>query len=317
LYQSPAWLAFLAETQRGEIILAALRDGSSVVGYFTGLKVFKFGLALLGSPLPGWTTSYMGFNLEPTVPRTRAIEALRKFALHELGCLHLELMDRQLTSLSEINREANFRAYNGFEINLSASEETLFARMHPSCRRCIRKALHGGITIEHGGETFASDYYAQLEDVFAKQRLRPTYGIERVRALIRHLQPTGQLLLLRARDRDTNVIATGIFPAMNDRAYLWGAASWRRFQILRPNELLIWHAMLHWKACGIQFFDMGGSGEYKRKYGGSEISVPWLRMSRNSLLPMLRQGAAAFVKARQRLGIYWHSGAPESPALLR
>jgi Acetyltransferase (GNAT) domain len=309
LYQSPAWLAFLAETQRGEVILAALRDGSSTVGYFTGLKLRRFGFSLLGSPLPGWTTSYMGFNLQPGVPVTEAIRALREFAFRELGCVHLEVMDRQLAS-NEIDGQTLYRDYDGFEIDLSSSEDTLFGRLHPPCRTCIRKAVRCGVSVEQASDDeFAFEYYAQLEDVFAKQGLRPTYSIDRVRALLRHLQPTGQLLLLRARNSEGRTIATGIFPAMYDRAYFWGAASWRSSQISRPNELIMWQAMLYWKSRGIQSFDMGGSGDYKRKYGGREISIPWVRMSRNSVMPVMRQAVAMSVKARQRIGALWPFGA--------
>jgi hypothetical protein len=260
----------------------------------------------------------MGFNLEPGVPRIAALHALSQFALHELGCLHFEMMDRQLSSGDLEGSEVHSRSYNGFEIDLALSEDELFTRMDPSCRQCIRKAIRSGVKIEEVTDSdFATDYYGQLQDVFAKQRLTPTYDIGRVRTLIRHLQPTGNLLLLRARDSEGRAIATGIFPAMHERAYFWGAASWRPFQILRPNELLLWHAMLYWKQRGVRFFDMGGGGEYKRKYGGHEISVAWLHHSRNSVLPIMRQTAAAFVRTRQRLGIYWSAGSRQSASPLR
>src|SRR5436189_3057502 len=99
--------------------------------------------------------------------------------------------------------------------------------MTSACRRCIRKAKKVGVTIEEADDPeFADDYYAQLRDVFAKQSLVPTYGVDRVQALIAHLHPTGRLLLLRARGPDGASIATGIFPAMNGSMYFWGGASW-------------------------------------------------------------------------------------------
>jgi len=71
----------------------------------------------------------------------------------------------------------------------------------------------------------------------------PTYGVDRVRALIRNLHPTGRLLLLRARDPEGKGIATGIYPGMNDVAQFWGNASFRSGQQWRPNETLHWYAM--------------------------------------------------------------------------
>src|SRR6266568_2623465 len=90
VFQTPAWLAFLAESQGGTPVLAALRDGNDTLGYFAGCVVKKFGLKFLGSPLRGWSTPYMGFNLLPAVPRRLAVEALSEFAFRTLGCIYLE-----------------------------------------------------------------------------------------------------------------------------------------------------------------------------------------------------------------------------------
>lgn len=307
LYQSPPWLAFLEETQKGEIVIAALREGNSVLGYFAGLMIRKFRLRILGGPLPGWSTSYMGLVLRSEVPRMDAIEALRRFAFRDLNCIHLELMDRNLGE-HDISERFRYRSYNGFEIDLSRTEDDLFCNMASACRRCIRKAVRSGVVIQEAKDAaFADDYYCQLVDVFARQGLIPTYDAARVSALIRHLQPAGNLLLLRAIDAEGHCIATGIFPAMHDRAYFWGAASWRAYQHLRPNELLLWHVFRYWKSRSIHFLDMGGAGDYKRKYGGYEISVPWIRTSRYPLLPLLRNSAALAATSRQRLHGSWHS----------
>jgi hypothetical protein len=309
LFQSASWLRFLLHTERGELVQAVLTDGTSELGYFVGLVITKFGIRILGSPLPGWTTSYMGFALQPGVSRAEALSSLRKFAFEDLKCVHLELMDRKVESAA-LGPHYGRRDYNGFEVDLSRSEDDIFSNMAPACRRCIKKALRSEISIEEAHDAeFATDYYAQLQDVFAKQGLSPTYSLERVRDLIQHMHASGNLLLLRAYDDERRCIATGIFPAMHDRAYFWGGASWREHQHLRPNELLFWYAMRYWKARGIRYLDMGGAGDYKRKYGGREISVPWLRTSRYPLLPFLRHGAIAMAKMRQRWHASWHLGA--------
>src|SRR5215470_3168018 len=98
IFQSPAWLNFLTATQNGEPILGVLRDGAGTAGYFTGMIVRKFGLKILGGPFPGWSTSYMGFNLQPGVSKQEALDALKQFAFRDLECAHLEFMDRKLSS---------------------------------------------------------------------------------------------------------------------------------------------------------------------------------------------------------------------------
>ena len=300
IFQTPSWMSFIAETQNAEPVFAAVKDGTRTAGYFSGLIVRKFGLKILGSPLPGWTTSYMGMNLSPGVSRRLGLEAVVRLAFEELSCVHIEIMDRQI-SVNDA-RELGFmiRTFAGFEIDLRASEDRLFANMTSACRRCIRRAEKCGVIIEEAHDHgFADDYYAQLQEVFRKQSLVPPYGIDRVRALIAHLLDTGHLLLLRARNPLGQCIATGIFPAMNDTMYFWGGASRRDSLGYRPNEVLHWHAMKYWKARGVTRYDMGGGGEYKRKYGGYEIAVPWIRKSRYPGLGILRSLAKQMAGWRQ------------------
>ncbi len=301
--QTQAWLNFVQETQGAEPIFAELREHGKVVGQFRGLMLRKFGLLrMLGSPLPGWTTAYMGFNLRPGVERRKALAALPEFAFGKLGCAHLEVMDRALTPADYDALGFRYRFVSGFEIDLQRSEDEIFNEMNSACRRCIRKAEKSGVILEAASdEAFVDDFYNQLQDVFAKQKLVPTYKRERVAALIKHLLPTGNLLLVRARDPEGNCIATGIFPGINQMMYFWGGASWRADQNLRPNEALQWFAIRYWKERGISSYDMGGAGEYKRKYGGREIAVPWGRVSRYPLLETMRNTARSLVDLKQRL----------------
>ena len=300
IYQTPAWLAFLSSTQSGEPVVAAVKEGRRTIGYFTGLIIQKFGARILGSPFPGWTTDYMGFALSDSADRRQAVQALIDFAFKELGCVHLEIMDRNLTVGHLSGLGVQHRVYRGFEIDLTRDEDELFSNMTSACRRCVRKAEKEGVLVEEAHDLeFADEYYAQLKDVFAKQNLVPTYDIERVRQLIRHVHPTGHLLLLRARDRQGRCIATGIFPHMNGVMYFWGGASWRQLQLLRPNEAIQWHAMKLGKQKGIRTYDMGGGGAYKRKYGGSEIAVPWFRKSKYPWLRYLRDTAQQSHKMKQ------------------
>jgi hypothetical protein len=300
IYQTPAWLTFLSRTQHGELVVGALKEGQETIGLFTGLIVRKSGFRILGSPFPGWSTDYMGFALSDGTDRRQAIQALIDFAFQELGCVHLEMMDRNLTVMDLRGLGVQHRVYRGFEIDLTREENELFYNMTSACRRCIRKAEKEGILIEEAHDlVFADEYYAQLKDVFAKQSLVPTYGIERVRQLITHVHPTGQLLLLRARNRQGRCIATGIFPHMNGVMYFWGGASWRHYQLLRPNEAIQWTAMTIGKQKGLRTYDMGGGGEYKRKYGGCEIEVPWFRKSKYPWIRYLRDMAQQSHKMSQ------------------
>lgn len=305
---SREWLEFVADTQQATPVAAELRDGATVLGYFTGLVFARLGVRILGSPFPGWTTSYMGFALHPDVPRWIALQALERFAFKDLGCMHFEVVDRYLTIEDGQRVGLPHRLTRSYETDLRESTEKLFERMTSACRRCIRKAAREGVAIEEAkDDEFAGEYHEQLTQVFLKQDLVPTYGVERVHKLIAHLRPTGQLLLLRARDADGRCIGTGIYPAMNATAHFWGNASDRAGLHLRPNETLHWYAMQYWKGRGIPVFDWGGGGRYKEKYGCEPIAVPRFFKSRFPLLQSLRNQAERMVRGRQRLGGWWRA----------
>jgi CelD/BcsL family acetyltransferase involved in cellulose biosynthesis len=300
IFQTPEWLSFVAKAQHGKILLCTLQSDGQTLGYFAGVLVKKMGLTILGSPLPGWTTSYMGLNLIRRVSRVSAVHALMRFAFDELGCVHLEMMDRNLgeEDVNELGMAHNL--YCGFEVDLTQTEERLLAKMTSGCRQCIRKAEKSGVTVHEADDSpFADDYYEQLREVFRKQQLVPTYPVDRVHELIACVHGTGRLLLLRARDPQGRCIATGIFPAMNGTMYFWGGASWQAFQGYRPNEALHWYAMRYWKARGMTRYDMGGGGVYKKKFGGHEINIPWLRVSKYPVLPFVRDLSKHLLSWRQ------------------
>ena len=302
VFQTREWLAFIADSQRATPIVAEIRDGAGVAGYFSGLIVRKMGLKILGSSFPGWTTPYIGFNMKTGRSRAGALAGLADWAFRELGCIHLEVSDRGFRESDGDAGKLDRAAYQTYKSDLTKSEEALFKGMDSACRRCIRKAEKGGVTIvEARDEAFVDEYYAQLKDVFAKQGKVPTYSADRVRTLVRHMLPTGRLLAVRALDPSGRCIATGLYPGFNDTAFFWGNASWRADQHWRPNELLHWYALRYWRARGATLFDWGGGGTYKEKYGVEPYVVPWFYRSRYRVLTTMRNEARALFYKSQRI----------------
>jgi len=304
IFQTREWLDFLVTSQGAEPVVAQVRSDGRSVGWFTGALVRHAGIRFLGSPLRGWTTSYMGFNLEDRSLSVPAMEALRRFAFRDLGCIHLELMDRGIESDPGIR---GFRAgrLSGYELRIDVSDDELMGGMKKNGRRDVRRALRNGITVEEvdpvADPGFAAEYYDQVRESFAKRSLVPTYPLERVESMIRHLHPAGRLLLLRSRDPEGAPAATGIFPGLPGAgAVFWMGASHRDKQALLPNEALMWTALRTWRDRGAVTFDFGGGGQYKQKYGGTPVSVPWFRCSRFGVLEHGRTGVQKAVRLAQR-----------------
>jgi len=317
VFQTREWLDFVARTQNADPVVAAvLRDGERV-GYFTGLVIRRLGVRILGSPFPGWTTASMGFTLPPGVSHRDAAAALPDFAFGPLRCLFVELVDRGIAPGELEGLGFDSEAHLTLEVDLSGDETAIFDRMSSACRRAVRKAEKSGVGVEvASGPGFAEEYYEQLRGVFARQSLVPTYDLERVRELIRCLEPSGDLLLLRCLAPDGRCIATSLFPAHDRTAYFWGGASQRTDQILRPNEAMFWYAMRYWRERGVRVLDLAGASEFKRRFGGAEVWVPSFTRSRFRGLTSMRSLAQAAVQARQRWQGRRLAGvtAPEEPA---
>jgi hypothetical protein len=259
---------------------------------------------ILGSPMRGWSTWYMGFNLHDGVPRDAAARSVLQFALGELGYWHVEIGDRYPAPDLADGLGTGHILQKRAEVELQLSEEKIWANMSSACRRATRKAEKSGVTIEEATDlAFADDYYVQLRDVYAKQSMVPPYDLAFVRGLVTNLAPSGRALFLRARDADGRCIATGIFPALNRTAYFWGGASLREHQIVRPNEAIMWYALRYWKARGMETCDLGGitNFDYKTKYGPREVEIPLVYASKYRAAWALRDLGRRVIRRRQRL----------------
>jgi len=292
LMQRRGWLEYVRAVTGGEIVIARIEQDGQIAGFFSGVLFRRCGVPILGSPFRGWNTAYMGFNLHPDASRIEALKGLEQFAFRQLGCLHYEVTDRYLSPEDGAGLGLACRTVRNFQTDLTRSEDELFADMTSACRRAIRKARKSGITIEHASpEGFAEEYYAHLLDVFAKQDMRPSYGVDRVRALIEHVHPTGDLLLGRVRDPEGRSIATGIYVGFGRFGLFWGNGSLRPYQIFRPNEALHWHSMCHFKRQGLPLYDWGGRADYKTKYGVVPFSILAFRKSRFGIIQHARDAA--------------------------
>jgi hypothetical protein len=289
VFQTINWLNFVAERIKGKPIILVIKSDGKFQGYFTGLLINKLGFKILGSPFRGSLTYFMGFNLLPDAPKHEILHALPKFAFSKLGCHYIEIIDPNLSSKDWDELPYKFEYLQYYGIDLSISEDELFANMDSTGRNCIRKSIKSGVVIEEASDVnFANEYYAQYEDVLVKRSLVPTYSLISVRKLVESLLPTGNILLLRALNDEGKCIATGIFLALNKTAIFWGAASWRQYQYLRPNEPIAWYGMKEMKARGVQVLHFGGKCEhYKKKLGATELPLYRIMKSKNQLMDKL------------------------------
>ncbi len=299
LFHQSIWLRFLEETQGAKTLRFRINEGGKTLGYFAGLTVQKGPLRILGSPLPGWTTEYMGPVVNADFDFGKFLDALDGACRH-LRIHHVELCSRSLDP--DLMRSHGYCVQDSstYIVPLSADEGWMYRNLDRKCRQNIRKGQSNKLVVEDCDDPAAvDDYYEQLMDVFAKQKLVPSYSVGRVRSMFEILRP-GNISVLRVRN-ECEVIASSLWTYDNRTVYLFGASSWRRTQNLYPNELLYWTGIVMFGRKGLPQLDMCGDGKYKEKYGAKLVPVYKCSKSYNIVARIGREAYRKAFMTKQKL----------------
>ena len=284
IFQTRPWIEFLADYERAEPVIATVISGDQIQGYFSGLIFSKIGLRILGSPYNRWNTFFMGFNLKPGVSYHEILQAFPEFVFNELKCHFFMIVDSNLEGDEWKGLSYYVRKTKNYALDLTKSEEELFANMKGNnCRRAIRGAEKKGVVIEEAADPgFADEYFAQHQELLVRKSYPPDFKLDFVRQMITCLLPTGNLLLLRARNPEGVCIATHIDFVFNKVAVYWGGASWQQYFNLHPNELIYWYAIKRAKMMGAETLRLGRTRkQFKEKFGAYETHGFVLRQAKN------------------------------------
>lgn len=295
---SKEWLSFIREDSKVTPIILKILERNTIIGFFSAFRTKKMGVCIIGSPFPGWSTPYMGLDVEGSNKKVEIIPELVDYLKRNYNALYIQIADREI-SLEDAERLSKIPGYTigkvgTLELNIDLDDEHLYKQMKTDCRNFIKQFERRGakIVMAEPNEEFAMDYYKQLEDVFAKQKLVPTYTVEKVKCLLKNLSVNHRVLCLRVLSPEEKCIATGIFPGFNKKMFFWGGASYREYQQYRPNEYMIYTAMKYWRDHGCTTFDMVGIRKYKLKFGSKEIYYPYVVIAKYGILIKLKNWAS-------------------------
>ena len=319
IFHTRPWIEFLADYERAEPVIATVQSGNQTQGYFTGLIFNKIGLRILGSPYNGWDTFFMGFNLKPGVSYHEVLQAFPRFVFNDLKCHFLMIIDSNLEGDELKGLSYNVRKTINYALDLTKTEAELFANMKGNnCRRAIRGAEKKGVVIEETADPgFADEYFAQHQELLVRKSSPPDFRLDFVRQMITRLLPTGNLLLLRARNPEGDCIATHIDLVFNKVAVYWGGASWQQYFNLHPNELIYWYAIKRAKAMGAEMLRLGSTlKQFKEKFGAYETHGFVLRQAKNPIYYFLAILFTSFT-VRMRDWIFYKFGRRLHPELRR
>jgi lipid II:glycine glycyltransferase (peptidoglycan interpeptide bridge formation enzyme) len=179
----------------------------------------------------------------------------------------------------------------------------------PSVRQAVRKAVRNGVSAEYArGEPAMAEFYR----LHCKTRLRhgsppPPYRF--FESIHRHIIAPGKGWLVLAR-KDGEAIAGAVFLLHGERAIFKFGASDEEHLRLRPNNLVMWEAMVCLADAGMTSLDLGrtsmsneGLRRFKLSLGGTERTIEYLRfdLRRNAYVTAPDRSSAAYNRYLGRL----------------
>lgn len=291
VYKTKDWYDALFISNKVELIIIEISHNNQVLGWFTGGIIKKFGFKIIASPFEGWGTSYQGLSLLQETSKSDRIDIileLKDFLFQKKDTLFFQLSDWQLDNEDLLGTGIYTEQINSYMLDITPSIDALFKSFkQKSCQYSIHKAQKNGIIVREPIDliTFGHEYYKQLEDVFIKQNLKPTYDENRVQTILSKMDKNKNMVVLEALHPESKKsMACVIFFYHNELAFYWGASSWREYQKFCPNELLIFESLKVLKARGCKILEMEGIRTYKEKYNPIRYSKPKLIFARFKFL---------------------------------
>ena len=168
-------------------------------------------------------------------------------------------------------------------IDLNKSEDELFPVCRESTQRNIKKAKKQSLNVTHETTIQAVQDFHRLNVITRRDHGLPPQPWSFFKNLFDSVIAKGQGFLSIVRHKD-QAIAADLFLINGEKAIYKYGASDRKFQHLRPNNLLIWEGMLHCKTLGAKSLNLGrtetnheGLLQFKRGLGCVEEKIDYFR----------------------------------------
>lgn len=300
-FQTRWWADYLRRIHYKPYIIE-IRDDGDIFGYFIGERFWR-GFWLLTAPFEGIGTYTQGFvavcNPIDEKERIAIYQQMASWAFENRIAVLFQVDDWMLRRDSaewipyeDFQHEVLIEAGQQYEFRptlyldmAGKSEEELWSMQHyKSCKYSVNKARKNGlyvrqITDRSDINSFLDKHYNQLEEVCAKQGMRPkpSQSRKRMQALCEALFPD-RIIMLECRGNDENgveqVMSTGLFCPGKIESIYWTGASYQRYQKYCPNELMVWEAIRLLQQRNAGALNFGGMARYKLKFGTIYAYVP-------------------------------------------
>lgn len=178
-----------------------------------------------------------------------------------------------------------FHCYAAHQINLVPGDQCLAGNLPSTTWRAIRRAERSGLTVSvERGEDAMEDFY-RLHGRTRRRHGLPPQPVTFFLSIGRHLIDAGLGEIVMGRSRG-EAVAGAVFLHSGGRAIYKFGASEPAFWGLRPNHLVMWHAIRHLAQLGCTSLNLGRSScddhglrRFKHSWGCDEDMLNYFRYS--------------------------------------
>jgi len=270
VFHRQAWLNYIAAYHKAEIRYWAIREHGRTIGYFCGGVLQRGPFRILGSPLQGWYTNFMGPVATQGFSETAFFRALDELAqLERLAIIEIE--GHAISDEIALQFGYEPAVQLSYVVDLSREDPAIMhRRLHPKCRKAIRLAEQFGVRAEDTDDpAFAAELFDGYKEILRRKNVHPAFSVECPQLVFKFLKPADLLFAIQMRDPDGSITSTGLFPHDDHSVYFAftgsRVAGWKHF----PNDLMQWSAMEIAAQRGIRIYNMCGYGRFKSKFGGT------------------------------------------------
>jgi CelD/BcsL family acetyltransferase involved in cellulose biosynthesis len=185
---------------------------------------------------------------------------------------------------SKLPPQASLTFY-GHSLDLRGGADALCANFAEPVRRAIRKADRSGLTVKFSTSEGTLHEFYRLHQRTRRRHGLPPQPLSFFRNIHRELIATGRGFIVLATHHSNPIAAAVFLHAERNAVFKFGASD-ERYQHLRPNNLVIWHAIRHLVAKGVSKLDLGrtsygneGLRRFKLNWGTVEEPIAYCRFS--------------------------------------
>ena len=252
-------------------------------------------IAAIRRQAAGYRATWLRYSLSSMSGDSSTVTAERPFPMLAMGC--------------------TLRTVPSSVLDLSRSEDALFAEMSATTRNLIRKSVREGLESRDLRSRAEWQQFSHAANSAFGHRAAASVGLEAVHELL-IAPPDGSETLAHATVvlRDAEPLSCVVTCESNGTSYYFLALNTEPGLALNANRLALWQAIRGAKARGARWFQLGSRdfglsksariSDFKQQFGGTVVMSPvaeWCERPRETATTDMIASVIAFVKRRGRV----------------